>query len=120
MNGQNIDISSGGNAGNGTRANVSTTVAAITAPRDVVERIYALIPGAKLKPVQGNPSNTSWVFPCENVPNISISLNIGGDEYAIAAVDMVIGTDDGHSYGDGWRIESTPKNGSCVGLFRSA
>lgn len=116
VNGQSIDLGVGKN---GTRANVSTTSTLISGPREVVERIYALIPGAMLKPELGNPSNLSWVFPCENVPNISISLNIGGDEYSIAAVDTVVGVDHNNTHGDGWTIQSTPKTGSCVGLFRS-
>lgn len=117
VNGQSIPVSNGGN---GTRANISTSSTEITAPRAVVERIYALIPGSKLRAEEANPSNATWVFPCENVPNISVSLTIGGDEYTIAAVDMVLAPDTGNFHGDGYSIEATPKNGSCIGLFRSA
>lgn len=116
VNGQSINITSAGNA---SRAQINTGSSAIRAPKEVVERIYAAIPGAKLKPYEGNPRNSSWVFPCESTPNISVSLNIGGDEYAISSVDMVIGMDYGNVYGDGWNVGSTPANGSCVGLFRS-
>lgn len=115
VNGQSINITSAGNA---SCAKISTRSNEIRAPKEVVERIYAAIPGAKLKPYQGNPHNLSWVFPCESTPNISVSLNIGGDEYTISPVDMVMGLDLGNVHGDGWTRGSTPANGSCVGLFR--
>lgn len=113
VNGQRVDI------GEPVRANVSTTSKMFYADRAVVEKIYALIPGAKPLEGAGNPYNVSWVFPCENVPNISVSLNIGGDEYAMAAVDVVLGIDRNNTYGDGWDTSETPKTGSCIGVFRS-
>lgn len=106
-------------AGNATHAELSTTWNWVLAPEDVVRSIYAGIPGAKLRPPPSNPGNHTWVFPCENVPNISLSINIGGDEYPMAAVDMVRALDEGHPHGEGFTAGATPATGSCIGLFRS-
>lgn len=116
VNGQSINMTTANSSG---PIGLLTMQSQVIAPREVVERIYAAIPGAKLKAQQSNPHNQSWVFPCESTPNISVSLNIGGDEYQIAAVDMVVGMQADNIYGDGMDIGPTPANGSCVGLFRS-
>jgi hypothetical protein len=119
VNGNVVDLSSNASNSSRPRAIVSTSGNTIYGPEDAIKQIYAHIPGAQLVPYQSNPLNASYQFPCENTLGIDIRFTIGGREYAMRAVDMVLGTVDGSTYGDGHRPGPTPRNGSCVGAFRA-
>lgn len=124
VNGKAVNISSvGAKPFNGSgqttqiKAYPSTSSARIYAPREVVERIYANIPGAKLVRPENNPHNDTWEFPCESTTSIDVRFTIGGREYAIQPRDMVTGFVTDNMRGGVYNNGPTPANGSCVGAF---
>jgi cathepsin D len=69
---------------------MDTGTTLIMAPKKAAKRLHSFIPGAR----KSHWFSKFYVFPCQNVENISIGFVLGGKTFYLSKNDFVLGTTD--------------------------